>query len=355
MILRLILALAAWSAAGLALAQPAGPPGTREITGTLTTDTATTADYRATIVWRSTANAGKTQTLPACGTFNNGFPITVVDGQKTAGIYPITINAAGGSTVSGPGPITVTIDKTGGGLTLTCDGVATAWLVTATNASGGGVVIDTTAPGTTTITAAQWNSGQRFISAAAGHIYQLPAATTVDPQRGILIETLGDPATLKPAATDGINGGVINTSITLPPNFTAQVVSSGAGGTTAFYTPLGASFDYAFSWGEGINLSAAPRYVNRTQFQRAILKITCNVTTAAGTAGKVNVFSVPNGTAPASGTRLDNLAGCNVNTASNTAQDMGITVAIIPADSTIFAIFTGTGLLGNGGLTISAY
>ena len=72
--------------------------------------------------------------MPACGVYNNGAWIKVVDGKKTAGAYPITIIAASGI-VSGPGsPVTINVNR--GGFVLTCDGANTAWLVTATGAMG---------------------------------------------------------------------------------------------------------------------------------------------------------------------------------------------------------------------------
>ena len=45
-----------------------------------TTDIATTADYLGTIAWRSAEALPKTETLPACGVYNNGTWIKVVDG-----------------------------------------------------------------------------------------------------------------------------------------------------------------------------------------------------------------------------------------------------------------------------------
>jgi hypothetical protein len=215
------------------------------------------------------------------------------------------------------------------------------------------VVFDTTA-GTTNVTLTQWNNLQRFVSTVPGRIYQLPAATTLPTTGGITILPIGDPITLKPNAADGINGGPVNTTITIAGDVAAAAVSTtGVAGTTAVYTSAGATQIYPFAWAEGVNLSAAPRYIGRPQYARTILKITCNVQTAAGNVGKVNVFAVANGTSPASGgTQLDSATGCDVNAASNTAQDMGVTSVTIPNDATLWARFTSTGLLGNGGLTI---
>jgi hypothetical protein len=95
------------------------------------TDPATSKDYGATIVWRSAASCSKTETLPACGPYNNGKWIQVVDGQRTAAAQPITINATAG-TVSGPvNPVVINLN--GGGWIVTCDGAATTWTVTGTS------------------------------------------------------------------------------------------------------------------------------------------------------------------------------------------------------------------------------
>jgi hypothetical protein len=123
---------------GLGQAQTA--PVTRQITSG-TANTATSKDYSGTIVWRSPALGGKTQTLPACGPYNNGKWIQVLDGQGTAAADNITINATSGS-VSGPSlPVAINVDR--GGYVLTCDGAAASWLVTATAmalGTGGGTV-----------------------------------------------------------------------------------------------------------------------------------------------------------------------------------------------------------------------
>lgn len=122
-----------------ALAQTTGmrPGPARVITGTTTTNTATTADYNGTIVWRSTGSGVKTQTLPACNASANGMKIGVVDGQNTAAAANINVVAPSGSSIVGPA---TSITANRGSLEATCDGTST-WIVTSNNnlpGTGGG-------------------------------------------------------------------------------------------------------------------------------------------------------------------------------------------------------------------------
>jgi hypothetical protein len=120
----------AWIGAALAQTSSMKPGITRQVT-TGCTNTAISKDFLGTVIWRSPNTCIKTQTLPACGSSNNGAWIQVSDGQKTATAFPITIATVSGSTVSGPEtPVQVKLD--GGGLVLTCDGTAHDWFVTGT-------------------------------------------------------------------------------------------------------------------------------------------------------------------------------------------------------------------------------
>jgi hypothetical protein len=110
------------------------PPVRAVTTGTL--DTATSKDYRGTIIWRSPTAGAKTQRLPACGSFNTGFWVQIVDGQATAGADPITITATTGS-VTGP-TVPVAIGLNRGAFVLTCDGGTATWRVTAIAGEPGG-------------------------------------------------------------------------------------------------------------------------------------------------------------------------------------------------------------------------
>jgi hypothetical protein len=141
-------ALFAWLVAAtmpkVALGQT--PPLRSVTTGTL--DTATSKDYRGTIVWRSPTAGAKTQRLPPCNQYNTGFWVQVVDGQATAAADPISITATTGS-VTGP-VVPVVIDKDRNSFVLTCDGGMTTWRVTAIAGVPGTVV---TPPGSTNLVA----------------------------------------------------------------------------------------------------------------------------------------------------------------------------------------------------------
>jgi hypothetical protein len=159
---------------GAVMAQPL-PNTARQVT-TGCSDTATSKDYNATVVWRSSSACTKNQILPKCSSTNNGKWIQLVDAQSTsstgsfilrhggghiqrhggggvlrvgsagtggASANPITVSATG-SSVSGPTlPVAISVDR--GAYVLTCDGPASAWLVTAVAAPPGTTIV--TPPG----------------------------------------------------------------------------------------------------------------------------------------------------------------------------------------------------------------
>jgi hypothetical protein len=115
---------------------------------------------------------------------------------------------------------------------------------------------------------------------------------------------------------------------------------------------------FALSWAEGLNLSTNARYIGRVATERHVYGIKCNVQAAAGSASLVSIFATASGTAPASGTGIvDATHGtrCDANTASNTEQDMlgSSTNLTVLAGYSLWAVFSGSGTSGNGGLNIS--
>jgi hypothetical protein len=117
-------------APGLAFAQTAMRPGvTREVTGSATTDAATSKDFLGWIAWKSTATQPKAQTLPACNAANNGMTVGIIDEQGTAGAYPISITAASGTV----GVAGMSIEANYGSAWLVCNGTAANWMLAANN------------------------------------------------------------------------------------------------------------------------------------------------------------------------------------------------------------------------------
>jgi hypothetical protein len=96
----------------------------RDITGTTTTDTATSTDV--VINWNSTAASAKSESIPACSSGNTGKFFIIKDEEANSQTYAITITPASG-----------TIEKTtsfvaslnAGSWTLVCDGSGTNWTV----------------------------------------------------------------------------------------------------------------------------------------------------------------------------------------------------------------------------------
>lgn len=96
----------------------------RDITGTTTTDTATSADV--VINWNSTATSAKAESIPACSSGNTGKFFIIKDEEANSQTYAITITPASGN-----------IEKTtsfvaslnSGSWTLVCDGSGTNWTV----------------------------------------------------------------------------------------------------------------------------------------------------------------------------------------------------------------------------------
>ncbi len=92
---------------------------------------------------------------------------------------------------------------------------------------------------TGTITSTQFNIGSAFVVTTTGQTLTLPAASTLSTNGFALIITRGVSVSLAPNAADGINGGTVNTSVTIPANQITWVTTTGTTGTTAFNAPLG--------------------------------------------------------------------------------------------------------------------
>jgi trimeric autotransporter adhesin len=232
-------------------------------------------------------------------------------------------------------------------------------------------VLDSQAPGSATInpaspyaiTQGDWASQGEFLQTTGGVTYNLPnlGSTTLSSQAGITIQTVGVTAQLCAAGSDVINNGLLTGAssaggcITLPADGIYPINTTGTAGATAWSVPLGPVMYYNLTWAEGLNLSTNARYISRIASPKIIYGIKCNVQAAAGSASTVHLFSTASGAAPSSGTPLDT-TGCNANAASNTEQDMGVASGGLGTTTpgyTLWAIFSGSGTGGNGGLTIT--
>lgn len=158
----------------------------------------------------------------------------------TADVSGILASANGGTGINN-GSSTITL---GGAITLPAAPASTQCLhmssggaVTATGFDCGSGV--TQAATSATVTAAQWNSWQVFDVQASGQTLTLPIVTSLSTNGGLVIKTRANSVTLAPNAADGINGGTVGASVTIPANFVTVVTTSGTSGTTALSAPLG--------------------------------------------------------------------------------------------------------------------
>jgi hypothetical protein len=198
---------------------------------------------------------------------------------------------------------------------------------------------------------------QEYDINTASQTITLPLATTVSAGGAILIKTEGVTVTLTPQSADGINGGTINTSITLPADSLTLVNTTGSSGTGAFTANVGPVQYFVITWASGQNLvqsSVNGLPLGRVATPRTIIGIRCMVNNAVGATAGFDIYSTASGTAPASGTKL-NTTACNANTASNAEQDMAVASASVPAGYWIYLVATGTwsSSVGSGAVNVS--
>jgi hypothetical protein len=280
-------------------------------------------------------------TINASGLFVNGVAVATATGTGISGVTNLQVAIAGPSNT-----ITSSIPT------------GTTGNSTIVQTDSGGKISSSILPGiqttgftSATITATDWANGNGYIITAASVILTLPAANTLSSASGIMIKTQGVQATLRPNASDGINGGGPGNDVILPVDSTTTVTTTGSTGTGAINAPLGKMLYYPLTWAEGLNLSANARYIGHFDTAATIYGIKCNVQ-AAATAGTITVYQAPSGSAPA--TTAVSTATCNVATAGNTDQNMlPTTNPTITAGNNLWAVFSGTGTAGNGGLTVS--
>ena len=260
-------------------------PNIRIIGTTLTTDTIANSD--GTVEWKSSATAGKTETLPSCTSANAGVTYGIVDGQGNAATYPITLTAPAGSSIGYGGTTSQTyaMNDNGRSVVIQCDGQG-IWNLSGEIATvlGGsaprsqaqrgadnynvqdfsGVVCDivfqnnngATTNGSTTFTATGYTFpasavGKHFVifGAGAGPFYATTTGASVAaPGSGYVVgelSTLTDGTVLRVNSLTG--SGVLTASIwadsadvSVPTNPVAQASSTGSG--------TGATFNLVY-WG----------------------------------------------------------------------------------------------------------
>jgi hypothetical protein len=212
-----------------------------------------------------------------------------------------------------------------------------------------------------TITAAQWAAGFTCTITAASQALTFPAVTTLSPQGGVFINSVGQYFTATPAAADGINAGSVNTSVVFGPGSYTVTSSGTSGGTTSTGLQVAGgarAIPIAISWLPGQNLAAAALPIANLQNTNGwmISKITCTPEVVAGGTATIDLWEAPSGTALGSGgsTKLTTTS-CNANTGAGTDQPLLSSPVAVPAGDRIGIIATGAGFtsspLGAGVLT----
>ncbi len=103
-----------------------------------------------------------------------------------------------------------------------------------------GVNIGQVVAGTTqTVTAAQWTAGTTFAVTSSSQTLTLPASSTLSTSGGIVIQTVGQAASLAPNGTDTING--VNSTATIASGLSSLVTTNGSGAVYATPTAAGGS------------------------------------------------------------------------------------------------------------------
>jgi hypothetical protein len=212
-----------------------------------------------------------------------------------------------------------------------------------------------------TITAAQWAAGFTCTITAASQTLTFPAVTTLSPQGGVFINSVGQYFTVTPAAADGINAGSVNTSVVFGPGSYTVTSSGTSGGTTSTGLQVAGgarAIPIAISWLPGQNLAAAALPIANLQNTNGwmISKITCTPEVVAGGTATIDLWEAPSGTALGSGgsTKLTTTS-CNANTGAGSDQPLLSSPVAVPAGDRIGIIATGAGFtsspLGAGVLT----
>jgi hypothetical protein len=211
------------------------------------------------------------------------------------------------------------------------------------------------------ITAAQWAAGFTCTITTSGQALTVPAVTTLSPQGGIFINSVGQYFTVTPAAADGINAGSVNTSVVFGPGSYTVTSSGTSGGTTSTGLQVAGgarAIPIAISWLPGQNLAAAALPIANLKNTNGwmISQITCTPEAVAGGTAAIDLWEAPSGTALGSGgsTKLTTTS-CNANTGAGTDQALLSSPVAVPAGDRIGIVATGAGFtsspLGAGVLT----
>lgn len=170
-------------------------------------------------------------------------------------------------------------------------------------------VIKTLVPGaitnaatSATVSQAQWSSGHVFLFSTAAQTLTLPVSTSLAPQGGVMVGTVGVTVTIAPNAADSINGGSAGASVTVAANELTAITSDGAGHV---YVPLG---------GTGAQTNVAQTWTAAQTFQTVNGSIrSYSGTTDSLTTADCGYVVHSTGTSAVTETVNNNLpAGCNI-------------------------------------------
>ncbi len=217
-----------------------------------------------------------------------------------------------------------------------------------------GVSVGQVVAGTSqTVSAAQWAAGTTFVVTSASQTLTLPASTTLSPNGGIIIQTVGVSAALAPNGSDTINA--VNATKTIGAGVSSAVTTNAAGAVYA--TPTSATTEPSIGWIAAVNPNKAILVTVDRAYR--VSSVVGRVSDATGGTATAQVFKVPSGTACSGGTALtsDTL---NANGTANTNQTLtlvGGAADDLAAGDSLCLVTTGTttwtGGTGIGGITVS--
>ncbi len=183
-------------------------------------------------------------TTPTGFTLTDGYIVRTRINATNTGASTLNVNSAGATAIQ-TNTLTGLQALAGGELAanlqydFTYNGACTCFVLM--NAPSGVVAAGTTQ----TVTTAQWTAFTVFDVSTSSQTLTLPLGSTLSPNGGIVIRTLGQTATLAPNASDKIHNGTTlgsaGTSLTIPAASTITVTTDAAAAPATIWAPLGGS------------------------------------------------------------------------------------------------------------------